>query len=479
MNDEDAPRRQADQGARAAGRGKVSIRAGPHRTGIDGVVGIGWPRLPRRSETLVLALQVQFNATQWWTPERLLAQQLAQAQRVIRHAARTVPFYRERLAGLSDLAPGRLTMERFRAIPPLTRRDIQEAGKDLWSGALPPGHGTPRPSRTSGSSGRPIEFLNTFVTALMAAALTLRGHLWHNRDLSQKNLKVRVAFTTGTRERWAPVPWSGTSVQVSGKLPIDELFAHLLDEDPAYLEAHPHQILGLLQRSEQTGQRPGSLREARSFGETLDPWLREKCRALWGVPMVDNYSAEEFGTIAHQCPASTNLHVMAESVLLEVLDEDGAPCRPGESGRVVITSLNNFASPFIREELGDVARVGAPCACGRGLPVIERVMGRERNLFVRPDGGRVLPELYREFSSMAPVRQFQLTQKTVELIEARLAVTRPLGADEEQAIRGFIRDALGYAFDVRFIYVDEIPREPSGKYQDYRSEVSAARVAQA
>jgi phenylacetate-CoA ligase len=228
--------------------------------------------------------------------------------------------------------------------------------------------------------------------------------------------------------------------------------------------------------SEETGVRPTSLREARTFGETLDPGIREKCRDLWDVPVTDVYSTEEFGTIAYQCPVATNFHVMAENVLVEVLDGEGNPCQPGETGQVVVTSLNNFATPFIRAVLGDMAVAGAPCACGRGLPVIERIIGRERNLFVRPDGARVFPEFYREMTMLPPVRQFQLTQKTVELVEVKLAVTRALTAHEEDTIRGFLAGGFGHAFNLDFVYVDEIPVEPNGKYQDYRSEVTASKA---
>ena len=59
-------------------------------------------------------------------------------------------------------------------------------------------------------------------------------------------------------------------------------------------------------------------------------------------------------------------------------------------------------------------------------------------------------------------------------IEVKLAAARPLTAAEEDTARRFIGDGLGYAFALDFVYVDEIPREANGKYQDYRSEVSAA-----
>ncbi len=463
----------------AAARPEVPAPAAqsqPRSTPSHQATGIIWPVIPHPLEAYALALQFQLEETQWWPAEKLLAHQLRQVQVLIDHAAATVPFYRDRLEPFAGRPPGELTLERFRRIPLLTRQEIQQAGKDLTSRKLPEGHGPPVPNTTSGSSGRPMEFLTTVITSLMVSALTMRGHLWHKRDLGQKNMtlrRVRRDMPFGRHGRWAPLPRTGPNLVIDVRLPISQIFEQVIAEDPVYLQAYTYIILGLLQRSEETGVRPRKLREVRTFGETLDPWLREKCREIWGVPIVDNYSAEEFGTIAHQCPDSTNLHVQAESVLVEVLDEAGEPCRPGGTGRVVATSLNNFATPFIREELGDIVRLGPPCACGRGLPVLERILGREKKLVVLPTGEKVYPLFHDEFFAIPVIRQFQLTQKTLERIEVRLAVARPLTPDEESAIRGFLDVNFGYPFEVSFVYVDEIPREASRKYQDFRSEVLA------
>ena len=106
-----------------------------------------------------------------------------------------------------------------------------------------------------------------------------------------------------------------------------------------------------------------------------------------------------------------------------------------------------------------------------GLPALERILGRERHLLVRPTGEKVFPELYREFVKVPAIRQFQLTQKTLEQIEMKLAVARPLTPDEQSEIRNLVNEQLGYPFELPIVYVDEIPREASGKYQDYRSEL--------
>ena len=439
-----------------------------------------WPVLQSTQEAYALALQFQLEETQWWSEEKLLAHQLGQIQNLIDHAARHVPFYRDRLRPFAGLAPGGLTLERFRRIPLLTRDDIQDAGRDLQSKVLPPGHGTPSPSKTSGSTGRPIEFLTTSMTSMMLLALTMRGHIWHKRDLSQKNISLRLPPANRPIDeitRWAAVVRTGPGLLIDTRLPINEIFDQIIAGDPVYLQSHPYVVLGLIQRSEETGIRFEKLREVRTFGETLDPWVREKCAAVWGVPIHDNYGAEEFGTIAHQCPVTTNMHVQAENVLVEVLDANDRPCRRGEVGRVVATSLNNFATPFIRADIADVTILGEPCQCGRGLPVLERVLGKARNFIVRPTGERVFPTVSHVFDAIGPVRQFQLVQTSLEVIETKLVVSRPLTPDEETALKDSINASFGYAFELPITYVDDIPRDASGKFRDIRSEVPGAEPA--
>ena len=444
------------------------------------LAGIRWPAIAGPHDAQVLALQFQFEQTQWWPEDRLLAHQMAQIQNLVGHAAGTVPFYRDRLAPVRDLAPGTLTLEAYRRVPLLRRTDIQRAGEDLMSRNIPRQHGKAFDVRTSGSTGRPITIRGTAITGLFLQAFTLRGHFWHKRDLSAKNVTFRVRVPKSparTRQVWAAGYVTGPSLVIDITLPMDDLFDHLIKEDPEYFQVFPHVLVELIRLSRERGVRPNKLREVRTFTELLDTGVREICLEEWGVPVIDIYSANEIGTIAHQCPENTCYHVQAESVLVEVLDDDGNPCLPGRMGRAVITALHNFAMPLIRYDIGDYVEVGPPCSCGRGLPVLTRIVGRERNLVVLPTGEKVSSAFFeKEITKIAPVRQFQLTQKTAHEIEVKLAVARPLTEAEENGLRDRFTERAGYPFDFRFVYVDDIPRSAGGKYEYFRSEISVRDV---
>ena len=226
-------------------------------------------------------------------------------------------------------------------------------------------------------------------------------------------------------------------------------------------------------------RRAGLVVVAQEFelGESPDESLRDVCREAWNVPMVDMYSCQEAGYLALQCPDHPHYHVQSENVLLEVVDDDGRACMPGQVGRVLITSLNNFATPLIRYEIGDYAEVGEPCCCGRGLPVLKRIMGRYRNLLTLPDGTRRWPRLGYEsrLQDIAPIELMQMVQRSVEEIDVHLVMPRPLTGEEQENLAKFIRNNLGHPFRLRFEYTDSIRNPANGKIEQFISLIESGR----
>ncbi len=459
------------RGAPSPGDAKGAMKGVPIPK--SGRSGIYWPAMPRHVDATVLALQYQLEQSQWWPAETLVEHQLRQLEPLLAHAARTVPFYRDRLGVLAGTRRGDLTMDLFRRLPLLRRTDIQEAEAALVSRRPPKDHGKVSDISTSGSTGRPITVKGTEITALFLRALNLRYHLWHGRDFSGKTARITGAVPStdsGKPVAWVPGYHSGPMVSFDATRPTVEQLAWLEQVNSDYLLTYPSNLLSLLQHCEKTGVRFPDLREVATMGEVLEPEVRAACERVWGIPVVDAYSAQEVGIVALQCPEHQHYHVQAESVLVEILDNDGKPCPPGEVGRLVVTDLHNFATPLIRYGLGDYAEAGGPCPCGRGLPVIRRILGRVRNMATLPSGEKFWPRFYSDdLAGIAPVRQVQLVQRSVHDIDVRLVVARALTGDEEERLKSVILEYLGHPFTLRFTYVDEIPRSASGKYEDFLS----------
>ena len=428
--------------------------------------GMAWPAIPAPTGAAVLALLYQLEHTQWLAPERLRELQLRQLGELVRHARASVPYYRDRL-GAEDLA----------GLPLLTRRDLQEHFDALKSERIPAGHGAVAELRTSGSTGAPVRTLKTQLSQLVWNAITLRDHGWHRRDLSGKLAAIRLGVRDQENASWGAatdsVVATGPAAGLSADVDVEKQLAWLQHQQPHYLLSYPSNTAELARLSAAQGITLPTLREVRTFGEMLDPELRRLCREAWKVPLVDMYSANEVGYIALQCPEREHYHVQSEGVLVEILDEHGRPCTPGEIGRVVVTDLHSFATPLLRYDIGDYAEVGAACPCGRGLPVLSRIAGRVRNMLVTADGKRFWPRLSdRRFREIAPVLQRQVVQKEFDLIELRLVTAEPLKPAQEERLRAVALSAMPQGMRLEFRYCQTIARGPGGKFEDFICEVA-------
>jgi phenylacetate-CoA ligase len=327
-----------------------------------------------------------------------------------------------------------------------------------------------------------VRVLRTPLDEIAWQGVMLREHLWNGRDLGARLAVIRRNVEPREVQGWGDFIGSLTSAGRAALLPVGTEIGRQLEwleaQQADYLLTYPSNAGELARVALRRGTRLPRLREILTMGEVVSPDLRALCREAWNVPVIDAYSAQEVGYMALQCPGREHYHVQAETILVEILDRSGKPCAPGETGLVVVTSLHSFAMPLVRYVVGDYATAGRPCPCGRGLPVLERVMGRTRNTLVLETGERYWPFFgTHRFTDIAPILQHQFVQKSFGVIEARLVTARPLTPEEEEQFKRHVQSRLPAHFDIRLAYLREIARSASGKYEDFLSEVAGDAVA--
>ena len=445
-----------------------------------------WPATPPPYSAGLLSVLFQLERSQWWTPEELASQQFRQLNHVVQHAYRTVPFYRRKFDERQLDSAKVASPEHWAEMPLLARRDIQLSGTELHSTDIPTLHGPTKSSTTSGSTNQPVTTLGTGLTEFFWRVLTLRDHFWHRRDFSQSLATIRyignkMAATISDEvreENWGVatqgVVSTGPAFRLSIQSTIEEQVRWLLRMKPGYLLSYPSALLAIARSLEAQNEKLPALLGLRTFGEILEPECRQVCQRLFDVKIVDTYSSQEVGYIALQCPEHQHYHTQSENLLVEILDETGRPCRPGEIGRVVVTTLHNFAMPLLRYDIGDYAEVGERCPCGRGLPVLKRILGRKRNLLVMPDGQRRWPlfNAGERPEELPPFYQFQVIQRSREQIDVLVVRDESFNLPEEETVRKYMQQTLGFPFKIVIQVVESIPRSPTGKFEDFISEIS-------
>jgi phenylacetate-CoA ligase len=167
---------------------------------------------------------------------------------------------------------------------------------------------------------------------------------------------------------------------------IPELLDELHRLRPAYLYVNGIVARKLALAQLESDYEPIKIEQFLTVSDRIDPQLRTLVKEVFGARVIDRYSSEEFGYIALQCPVHDHLHICSPSLMVEIVDDEGNTCDIGVPGRVLVTSLHNFAMPLIRYDIGDVAEFGEPCDTGLSWPVIAKVNGRVRDSIILPDG---------------------------------------------------------------------------------------------
>jgi phenylacetate-CoA ligase len=192
--------------------------------------------------------------------------------------------------------------------------------------------------------------------------------------------------------------------------------------------------------------------------------------------VTNRYGCEEVSLIACECERHEGLHVNCDGVYVELV-RDGRPVGPGESGLVVVTDLTNRAMPIIRYQVGDVATWSEKtCSCGRGMPLLKRIEGRDADYVTTARGELVSGiSLTENFAMLVPgIAQLQIIQEELDRFTFRIVKGDDFGPESLSRIAELVAERFGSEARYECEYVDSIPQERSGKYRFCISRVANA-----
>ncbi len=416
----------------------------------------------------------ELEQTQWWSRAAIEHLQLEKLKILLHSALTHSPWHaaRIRAAGLDvspDSAP--LTLADLRRLPTMDKQDAQRYGEAIrWAGVP----GGAFKYNTGGSSGQPLIFYYGRRRQASDAAGRIRARRWWGVDVGDREVYL-----------WgAPVELNKTDrIKTLRDRLLNQLVLNAFEMSPANMDAYllaiqayqPKCIYGyassialLAARARERGVRLklSGLKVVCTTGEPLYPYQRELIQEVFGAPAANEFGSRDIGFTAHEAPGG-QLLLMSESILLEVLDANGNPVRPGEMGEAVMTGLCSEAQPFIRYRSGDRVRItDAVCPAGRGLHVIAEVAGRNTDFIVRADGVimHALALIY-VLRAVQGVAEFKLIQHTVEDMDVLVVPGREFGPERRAEIESGIKARMGDAVRVNIRLVERIPVEASGKFR--------------
>lgn len=417
---------------------------------------------PRYAE--LLAAFAMIGQVEAGPPGATIAFQEAHLRRLLDGAAKSSAFWRGRLT------PG---ARRLRDLPVLRRSDVRTQVEAEGCLPVPPDHGATVLNTTSGSTGQPVTFHVSAYNGLYNRFRNYYDVFAQGRDLAKPFTATRSVIADSRADRWPGLigemfrtgPFR--SICTAG-LTVEAVAQVIAAEPVGHLSIQPHILSGLLDLVEHRDLRLSDVGQVVTFAETVDDRLRERVRRLLGARVADRYACEEVGPIAFQCPRDDrHYHVATSNVVVETVDEAGAPAAPGTLGRVLVTGLHSHATPFVRYEVGDLAELRPSCPCGHRGPALANLLGRMRSLLRLPDGQRRFLRLVAgDWAAVPGVREFRVVQTAPLALEAELVTDHPLTASEEAEVLSVLRAKSHPDFKVSARRVERIDWGPSYKRID-------------
>jgi phenylacetate-CoA ligase len=443
------------------------------------------PLWARRESRQAARFRQELTRRQFDPPEVVHARQIAALRRIVRHAADTIPYYQAMFDRIGIDSADLRTIEDLQALPVLTKADIRREGAALLSTALTQADLTRK--KTSGSTGVPLEVKLDPAGLEWKRACTLRADEWSGWQRGERVAKVwgnpefRQFGVRGRLRNWLYERSVYLDTLQLTPETIDRFARQIARQRPELIFGHAHSVF-LLAEHIQNRQLPRyQPRGIITTAMVLHDWQRRRIESVFDCPVTNRYGCEEVSLIACECGEHRGLHVNADSVFVETI-VDGRPASPGEPGAIVITDLSNFAMPLIRYQVGDMAVLsGRQCPCGRGLPLLESIEGREADYVVTAAGQMISGiSLTENFAVLVPgVAQIQIVQEAVDSFLFRIVRDAAWTTASELKIAELVGERFGSTTQSRCEFVDVIPQEPSGKYRFCISHVLSERRAAA
>lgn len=413
---------------------------------------------------------------------RLRTYQNGLMTRLLTFAFQNSAFYAERLKPVFR-SGGDPDLRAWDEIPVLRRSDLTQQIDRINPERVPDEAGAISSRRTSGSTGQPMTFRTCWLAQVAAECMMHRHYQWHGIDIAEPMASIRY-YSSGKRrcpdglveERWTMFGAGAPHHTLDVREPTECIVGWLKRCGAKQLMTFPSLALDLCAQEFSARIRALNIGKIVGISETVTDHARTLVHDRLGWKISQIYACAEMGCIALQSPVDTRYLICEETVLVEILDEWDRPVPPGRSGRVVLTSFYNYATPFIRYDIGDYAVLSPNLAHENiTLRALERVEGRARNHLVTINGRRISSHQIpvRDIAACVGSEHFQIRQDRDAGIEIAVASKAGNPPPDSAKVGAIFTRILGGPTEPHIIEVDQLERTSGGKREMIVSDLAS------
>jgi phenylacetate-CoA ligase len=414
---------------------------------------------------------------------RIFALQQKRLKQLIAHADRHVPYYRQVFSRVGVInKSGTINLSKWPDLPLLEKDTLRDRFTDLTSDDISARKWNDNTS--GGSTGQPVRFIQDMNFRHWARGIKMLFDIWTGYSGTAGKVvlwgSIRDLFKGRETPRTRLRRWLNNELWLNAfRMTPEQMFRYvekITAFKPVQILAYAESLHELSKFIESKDLEVFSPRAIMTSAGTLHPHMRKTIERVFKAPVFNRYGSREVGDIACECNHHRGLHVCVPTHYLEILKDNGTPASAGESGRIIVTLLTNYAMPFIRYAIGDMGLWSEEtCSCGRNWPMLQKVTGRVTDVFLKRDGGVVIPECLIHLIGVELnsgwILKYQIVQEDYDDIRVSIVPQESIRKaqnsyfQEKTAIVEKIRLAMGGGCRVEFEMVNKIDPLASGKYR--------------
>jgi len=406
-----------------------------------------------------------------YSQQQVLDLQWQALQDLIAHAFQHTQYYPRVWAELGINDPRDITsMQDFQRLPIVTKDDIKQHYAEFVSSQ----HSNNIRKSTGGSTGQPFHFELDLQSNTRREAVMWRGYGWLGAGLGQRTLYLWGA-DLGQPSRFKTIKnalyhgFYNRKMLNSFAMNKDNLQQYVEQINRYKATAMVSYVNPLYELAQYINKKHLQVWQPKTIltgAEPLHEFQRQEIAKAFNAPVYNTFGCREFMLMAAECPEHKQLHINADHLVIETIDEQGQVVT-GSSGDLLVTDLYNYGMPLLRYLNGDRATLlDQPCRCGNPLPLMSSIDGRKLDIIKTPSGGSIpgelFPHLFKEFKGIS---RFQVVQQHVEQVRIKLVVNELFSEQDKQGIREEINKYSHGELALEFELVDEIPLTASGKHR--------------
>lgn len=420
------------------------------------------------------------DKSQYWSKNQIRDYQNRHLEKIITHAYNNVPYYQKIMNERSLTVADFQEMDDLKKFPIITKETVRQNFNDFLARDYK--KYLPMERSTGGTTGLAFSFYNDRKSWALYWATKIRSFKWAGYRLGQDKIAVLAGGSLFPQDRLSLKNRVWRNVLNYYTLPISNLdkekmyafYKVMRTKRILYMRGYPSAIFTFAKYLKHQRFKL-DLKAVFTTAEMLFDHQRTLFHEVFNSQVFDTYGCGDGMGGAMECEKHSGFHINVETSILEII-KGSKSALANDEGEIVLTSLHDYAMPFIRYAPGDLAIRGSDqCPCGRSLPKLYSIVGRTSDIIELPNG-RTINGLSIPFEIWGKkIRQFQIVQSKVDEINVSIIKKDNFNSHDEKQVYEVMRYHCGNGISIKVKYVSMIPLPVSGKTRYIVSKVTSQK----